>query len=159
MFPSDVTSAALKLRANTTAPHEGLGDVIHKTPCLLKAVYDFTVLGGVVGDISLVDDAGNPAVLPLGAIVHRVMANVILGVTSTGAATVAAKVLNAADLMAATAKASLTTGTFVDGVPVNTAATAKGPVVATQGSTVKVTIGTTDLTAGKIQFYIHYVIQ
>lgn len=158
MFPNDIPGAALRVRANVTAPHEGLGEVVHKTPCMLKAVYDFAVLGGAVGDIALVDDAGNPAILPLGAVVNRVTAYVVTAALSAGSATVAAKVLAAADLMVATAKASLTIGAFVDGVPVGTAATMKGPVVLAVGSPVSVTVGTAALTAGKIQFFIHYFI-
>lgn len=158
MFPNDIPGAALRVRANTAGPLEGLGEAVHKTPCLLKAVYDFSVLGGAVGDISLVDDVGNPAVLPVGAIVTRVWANVLTSVLSGSSATVALKALVAADLMAATAKASLVSSApFVEGKPIDTAATFVGPC--TVPTTVKATVAVGALTAGKIQYYISYVIQ
>lgn len=133
-----------------------LASDMHKTQNVLKAIYDFSSLGGALGDISLVDDLGNSAVLPAGAIVMKVLAYVVTGVTSAGAATVALKAATAADLMAATAKATLVAAALVDGVPVNTAATAVGPLAA--DTQVKVTVGTAALTAGKIQYFIEYVI-
>lgn len=134
----------------------GLGPVIHKTPNVLKAVYDFSKLGGAIGDIALNDDLGNPAVLPKGAIVKRSYAYVITAVTSAGSATVALKAASSADLMAATAKASLTVTTLVEGACDGTVAKMVGPLAADKQ--VKVTVAAAALTAGKIQYYIEYVI-
>ena len=75
-------------RANAYSPLEGLGKEVNGLKNLLKAVYDFSVLGGAVGAINLVDDQGLPAVLPLGAVVTRVFAAAVTAVTSGGAATV-----------------------------------------------------------------------
>lgn len=158
MFTNDAKGTALKLECNVGAPTEGLGDVIHRSPCMMKAIYDFGVSGGVQGDIALLDDGGNAAILPLGAVVTEVLAYVVTAVTSAGSATVALKLLAGGDMMAATAKASLTIGAFIDGVPVGTAATTKGPVVSATGTQLKATVGTADLTAGKIQFFVRYVI-
>jgi hypothetical protein len=159
MFTNDIPGAALRVRANQAAPHEGLGEAVHKTPCLIKAIYDFSVQGGAVGNIKLLDDAGNAAYLPTGAVVNRVTAYVVTAVTSGGSATVAATLLSSGDLMVATAKASLGIGVFVDGVPVGTAATMKGPVVAGGlGTQLSIDVAVAALTAGKIQFFIHYII-
>lgn len=156
MFTKDTAGVALRLRADVAAPLEGLGEAVHKTPCMLKAVYDFASLGGAVGNISLVDDAGYPAVLPAGAVVTKVLADVVTAVTSGGSATLGLKALADGDLLTATAKASLASG-FLDGNPVNTAATVVGPTtVATQ---VLAQVGTAALTAGKMNFYIYYVIR
>lgn len=156
MFDNSIKAQALLAECNVAAPIEGLGTVVHKTPCVLKAVMDFAVLGGAVGDLSLVDDQGNPAVLPQGAIVTKVLAYVVAAVTSGGSATVALKAANAADLMTATAKASLSLAAKLDGVPDGTAANAVGPLAA--DTRVKATVGTAALTAGKVQYFIHYVI-
>lgn len=132
----------------------GVGEAIHRTPNCLRAIYDFSVLGGATGDIALLDDLGQPAVLPKGAIVRRVLAYVVTAVTSGGSATVALKAASTADLMAATAKASLSAAALVDGTPVGSAATAVGPLAA--DTTVKATVGTAALTAGKIVYFIDY---
>lgn len=144
---------------NNDSPSEGLGTELNQTKNLMKLVYDFAVLGGAVGDIGLLDDQGNAAILPKGAIVTRSFANVLTNVTSGGSATVALKLLTAADLLAATAKASLVTSApLVEGVCTGTSATMVGPVTATAGTQVKATVGTAALTAGKIQFFLEYVL-
>lgn len=159
MFPNDSTGNALLASVNTRAPDEGLGTVVHKTKNLLCAVYDFAVNGGLVSTINLVDDQGNPAILPKGALVTNVVARVITAATSGGSATVSLGLLTAIDLMAATAVASLTLGANVAGVPVGTAATWVGPVTATGGTQVTAGIAVAALTAGKIKYFIEYVIQ
>lgn len=161
MFPIDTKSQALLARGNNYDPLPGMGTIIHKTKNCMKALYDFSVLGGATGSLLLVDDQGNPAILPLNAIVTNVVCIVLTAVTSAGSATVALGSNIAAattDLMAATAKASLASG-FVAGVPVGTAATWVGPVTAQAGSQVQATIGTAALTAGKLEYIIEYIIQ
>jgi hypothetical protein len=36
MFPNDANGAALRTRTNAASPHEGLGNVVHKTKNLLS---------------------------------------------------------------------------------------------------------------------------
>lgn len=158
MFPKDATSQKNLARANTYDPLPGSGTVIDRTKNMLRAVYDFSVLGGAVGNILLVDDQGNPATLPQGAIVTNVSLHIVTAVTSGGAATlslgsnIAAAV---ADLLGATAKATLVP-TFLAGIPVGTVATWIGPVTAVNGSQLQVAVGTAALTAGKIYFMVEY---
>lgn len=163
MFENSVKGAAQRVHANVSAPNENLGEAVHKTKNMLVAVYDFTVLGGVQGDILLVDDAGNPAILPKGAVVTTVIAACLVSVLSLGSATVACKVLASADLMAATAKASLvlTAGSqYTMGKPVAVDVSKfVGPITANEGSQVAVTVGAADVTAGKIKYFIEYFIQ
>lgn len=160
MFQNDSGGAALRTSANNHSPLEGLGEAVHKTKNLLKCILDFAVLGGAVGDLLLLDDAGNAAILPKGAIVTRSWANVLTSVTSSGSATVALKLLATADLMAATAKASLVSSApFCEAKQDGTAANFVGPVTALPGSQVTATVGTAALTAGKIQYFLEYVIQ
>ncbi len=163
MFKNDVPGAALRAHANTAAPLEGLGEAVHATKNMLVAVYDFSVLGGAQAVIPLVDDAGNPAVLPKGAVVTTVIAAVLTTVLSGGSATVSLDCLATADLMAATAKASLvqTAGSqYTMGKPVAVDVSKfVGPVTAVVGSPVTVTVGTAALTAGKIKYFIEYFIQ
>lgn len=158
MYPKDALSQKNLSRANAYDPLPGSGTVLDRTKCLMRAVYDFSVLGGAIATIVLNDDQGNPAILPQGAIVTNVVLHVITSVTSAGAATlslgsgIAASIV---DLLAATAKASLVP-TFLAGIPVGTAATFVGPVTAVGGSQLQVAVGTAALTAGKIYFLVEY---
>jgi len=163
MFENSTKGTAQRNEANRAAPNENLGEAVHKTKCMLVAVYDFAVLGGAVSTINLLDDNSNAALLPVGAVVTEVVCAVLTTVTSGGSATVSCDLLVAADLMAATAKASLvqTAGSqYTLGKPVMSDVTKfVGPVSAVGGSNVTVTIGTAALTAGKIKYFISYFIQ
>lgn len=163
MFENTTKGAAQRAEANRSAPNEGLGEAVHKTECMLTAVYDFSVLGGAQTAISLVDDAGNAALLPKGAVVTSVICAVLTTVTSLGSATVSLDVLAAADLMAATGKASLvqTAGsqyTLGKAIPSDVSKFV-GPITDALGTNVTVTVGTAALTAGKIKYFIKYFIQ
>lgn len=153
-----ISTPGLLAAANNDSPLEKIGTEIHRCKNMMKVVYDFSVLGGATGDILLLDDQGNAAILPLNAVVTNVTCSVLTAVTSAGSATVALKLLTSADLMAATAKASLASG-FVAGAPVGTAATWVGPVTAQAGTQIKATVGTAALTAGKLNYFVEYVIQ
>lgn len=109
--------------------------------------YDFAKHGGAVGDIALA------AQIPSGAIVTRGMVHVVTAVTSGGSATVALKLVGTADVLAATAKASLTAGALLDTVPVGTAATA---IKTTANTGLTVTVAVAALTAGKIRVHLEY---
>lgn len=112
--------------------------------------YNFDRDGGAVGDIDMRGDA-----LPEGAIVTSGMVHVVAAVTSDGAATVALKLLGAGDILAATAKASLTANALIDTVPAGTAATAIR--VTTAGAKLKATVGTAALKTGKIVCALEYL--
>lgn len=160
MFPKDQTSQKNLARANTFDPLPGSGTIMDRTKNIMVAVYDFAVLGGAISTIPLVDDQGNPAVLPQGAYVTNVVAHVItacVGVSGTLSlgTNLAASVV---DLVAATAVASLTIGANIAGVPVGTAATWKGPITAVGGNNIVAAIATTPFTAGKVYFVVEYIV-
>lgn len=111
--------------------------------------YDFSRDGGAVGDIALRGDS-----IPSGAIVRNGVVHVLAAVTSGGAATVALKLKTAGDVLAATAKASLTLNAVLDVVPVNTAATSI--LNTADGAQVVATVGAAALTAGKIVVALEY---
>lgn len=109
--------------AESSAPNEPfLGKVLHQTKGQLKAVYNFATQGGAISTLNLLDDRGQPAILPIKAIITNVIVDWFTAATSGGSATVSVGGNTAADLCAATAVASCTG--LVAGVPVGTAATA-----------------------------------
>ncbi len=159
-LPKDTNGAALLLKANNAAPLEGIGTVIDRTKNTIVCVYDFSVLGGAVGDINLLDSQGQPCILPQKAVVSNVVTSTqTLFATSTGGS-FALKLLTTADLKAAVPAASMDATTPFDaGVPVGTAATLVGPITAALGTYVKASITSGDLTAGKTNVFIDYWIQ
>lgn len=167
-FNNTQVAAGMPSQLSKTTPLEQAGLVIHKTKGMLKAIFDVALQTGGTAPAaaySLVDDLGNAAVLPAGAYVTNVVAVGITSFVGTSA-TIALGFLTASDLMAATAIASLTAATVAAGTPVGTAATWKGPATSTVqdpyspalGVQVKATVATTTLTAGKIAYFIEYVI-
>lgn len=113
----------------------------------VKATYDFTVHGGVIGDNTL------DLKLPDNAIVYGGLIDVVTAPTSGGSATVALKIEGAADLLAATAIASVTGQ--LDTVPDGTATNA---VKLTEERTLTMTVATAALTAGKFNIFLNYFI-
>ena len=112
--------------------------------------YDFSKHGGAVGDIAVTGD-----VIPKGAIITGGMAHVKVACASGGSATVAAKAINTADVMAAQALANLTLNARRDVVPNNTAANS---ILLTSNLTaLTFTIGTAALTAGKIVIALDWI--
>jgi len=87
--------------------------------------------------------------VPDNAIVISGHVDVITAVTSEGAATVAISLVNANDLLTATAKTSLGLAAQVPMAAVKTA-----PIKLTAEKAVTVTVGTAALTAGKFDGYI-----
>jgi|GEM_PF-1809297 len=87
--------------------------------------------------------------IPDNAIVIGGSIDVIAAVTSTGDATVAISLVNAADLLAATGKANLA---IKDQLPL--AAVIAQPIKLEEEKAVTVTVGAAALTAGKINGYI-----
>lgn len=119
---------------------------------MVKAVWDFSVNGGAVGDIAL------SVTVPSGGLVTRTGYYVNTTCTSGGAATVALKL---------GAQAS---GTIVGGTPIAVATLTAGAVAngdVTDVATAKrasadriltLVVGTAALTAGKITFVVEYIV-
>jgi hypothetical protein len=125
-----------------------LGTKLQQMHTTAVGTYDFSLVGGAVGDLS------TGIVLPDNAIVRRAFLDVITPPTSGGSATVAFKVQSAADLKAATAIASLTAGVHDGALNDSVAAYIK----LTAERTVYATVATAALTAGKIKIYVDYVV-
>ena len=113
-----------------------------------RAVYDFTVDGGAVGDIPFRGDG-----VPLGAIISDVMIDVLTVVTGASA-TLAIKLESAADLQSAAA---------ISGAPWSTATPKRAtftatstPFKTTADRRITATVGTANLTAGKIVVWVRY---
>ncbi len=155
IFPADSFSQKLLTRANNSSPLEGVGDIINHTKNMMRLTYDFAVLGGTATSIGLLDDQGNAAILPKGAIVTNVVMNTLtqpLPATSS----INLTLLAGADLMVA--KIPPAVG-FAAGVPVGTSATWVGPVTAAGGTQPLMVLSGSNFTAGKIEWFVEYVIQ
>lgn len=135
-----------------------LGTLVNRTSNLLIAKYSFAIQGGsTAADISLLTNLANSkslAKLPNKAIIKNVYLEVLTQPVSGGSATVALNSLAAADLLAATAKAALPVG-FKQGIPTGATTTF---IKLTSEKTIKATVGTSPLTAGKFNVYIDYVV-
>lgn len=147
---------ALLQRANACEPLPGLGSEINGLKNLKKCVFDFSIQGGAIGTLGLLDDLGNPVSFPVGAIITRTFVNVITAVTSAGSATVALTIATAADVLAATAKASLGIG-LSEGIQDGTVTHMIGPT--TVAKTLSAVVAVAALTAGKFEVFVEYVIQ
>lgn len=158
IFPQDLKNQALLTRANNYDPLPGIGNIANWTKNMLRVTYDFSVLGGAATTIGLLDDQGNAAILPKGAIVTSAVVNVLTSVSAT-TSSVEVSLLTGGDLVANTTPTAINTGSFVAGVPVGTAATWRGPVTATMGTQPTITIAASALTAGKFEVFLEYVIQ
>ena len=113
----------------------------------IKGTYDFDEHGGIVGDNEC------DLALPEGAIIYNGFANVVTDPTSGGSATVALKIEGTADLLEATAIASVTGA--LDLVPDGTAANV---IALTEARKLTVTVAVAALTAGKIDVYLQYFV-
>lgn len=156
IFPQDTKNQNLLTLANVRDPYPGIGSIVNWTKNMLRVTYDFSVLGGTATTVGLLDDQGNAAFLPKGAIVTNVVMNVLTQpLPSTSSVNLT--MLTAGDLMATKPQSSITG--FVAGVPVGTAATWVGPVTAQSGTQPSAVISGSTLTAGKMEWFIEYVIQ
>lgn len=152
-------SSTVRDRFNATDPHggkiNGLGELVHAQKGVLTAVYDFSVLGGAVGDIALIDDAGNPAILPDDAVVMRSWVEVITSLDSASdTATLALKLQAAGDILGTTAQADLAAAVMAEGLQDGYAGTF---LKLTAERQLKATIATEALTAGKLRAYLEWV--
>lgn len=108
--------------------------------------YSFAKDGGVVGDIVL-----RGSVLPAGAVITNGYLDVETAVTSGGAATLALKLVTAADLMPAMEK-----GNFPINALFDIGVAGIGPLTAYKTPTL--TVGAVALTAGKFTLALEYII-
>jgi len=122
-----------------------------------RATYDFSVHGGVSGDIELGITAAAAAVvtIPNNAIVTRAWWDVTDPLTSGGSAQVAFKVEGAADLQTAAVLGTHGTAGLHEGIPVDSAATM---VKLTAARNLVMTISVADLTAGILTLFVEYVV-
>jgi hypothetical protein len=121
----------------------------------LKCVYDFSVQGGAIGTLNLLDVVGKPCVLPNKAIIRDVLIDAVTTLTSGGSAVVGLSSGKTAGDMKANATAFSAYTGLVAGVPVGTAATA---IKLTADVKPTITIATAALTAGKLNVHIKYQI-
>lgn len=120
-------------------------------PRVAIAQYDFTNDGGAVGAITLT----NTVSIPAGAVVLASALRVTTAVTSAGSATISVGTTagsGAASIAAATAKASLTDDTVVQGIDYSTTK----PFVMTAAGNVNVTVATAAVTAGVVEIFVLY---
>lgn len=148
----------LNSQSGTAAQKVQLGTLVNRTRNLLVAKYSYAVQGGsTAADIDLLTNLTNTkskAKLPNKAIITNVWLDTLTQPVSTGSATVAITAVNAGDLLAATGKASLPVGRL-QGIPTGATTTF---IKLSAEKTIKATIGTAPLTAGKINVYIEYVL-
>lgn len=125
------------------------GSSLEKRKKVAIVEYDFDKDGGAVGDISLRGES-----LQAGAIVDYVLVDVLNGLTSSGAATVALKLVNPGDVKAAGTLTSYTAG-IKAAVPDKTAANS---IKTTARTKVVMTIAVADLTGGKFRGVLEYFV-
>lgn len=148
-----------KLNNMGGAPTEvQLGTLVNGTKNLLVARYSFAKQGGTTAnDISLLTDLNSPrsyAVLPANAVIQNVWVDILTSATSSSTSSLSVKAVNAADLLASTNVNNVLVGRK-QGVPDGT--TTKF-IKLSASKTIKATISTTPLTAGKFDVFIEYVI-
>lgn len=149
-----LTSAQRSL-LDATAPYDNfIGQELHKLKNVVKLTYDFASDGGAIGSVNLKDEFGKAWTFPVGSIITRAFLDVITPCTTGASGTLALKVNGTGDILAATAAASVTG--LMDGVPVNTAATAIK--VVTSAKPLVATIATGALTAGKAYIFVEYLL-
>lgn len=161
---------ALNLGDLRHAPIKLGGQIVRRSVRVFKGTWDFSLQGGAIGTINLLDamqvyPLSQPTLLgsrtfpalylPPGFIVLNCLIDVITALTGGGSPTIALSTgVNAADLKAATAMATYTG--LLAGIPINTAATAvKVPLTTAQpGSIATMTIAANALTAGKFNVHL-----
>lgn len=122
-----------------------------------KGTYDFSVQGGAQGNKPLLDIEGLPVKLPPKAIIKKCYIDVVTAPLSVGLATIAVNSKAVGDLKVATAKASLTANTLVSCIPDGTTTNAIRLNTSSE-TTLGITIGASDLTAGKINVWVDWLL-
>lgn len=126
------------------------------TQSICHATYTFAVDGGATPVVP----AGN-CLIPINAVITNVGVQATTSVTAAGSATVALGCTGgtgcgSSALMAATAKVSLSAGTFGQSIPVPQ--TASSWVKTTAATGITLTIASGPLTAGVIEIYVFYYV-
>ena len=116
---------------------------------VVQAEYDFSKDGGAVGAVALRGGA-----LPAGAVITSGVVDVQTAVLSGGAATIAIRVENAADILAVTGKADLTVGQL----DVKQDGAATNMIKTTANNGITATIGGAAITAGRFVVALEYFI-
>lgn len=117
------------------------------------ATYDFARHGGAVSTIGL----SGKTIIPSGAVVQGGYVDITTPLTSGGAATIAAQINAANDLLTAVAVASWAAGRFnVLPAPTTGALTASTAVKTTAARDISVVIAVAALTAGVAEFVVFY---
>jgi hypothetical protein len=140
-------------KMNSVAAKVRLGNLIEAQKGSVRAKYDFSVQGGAVSSVNLVDEDGVAITLPDNAVITNCIIDVVTNPTSSGSATIAVGAASTNDLKGATAIASFTG--IVQGVPDNTVSNA---IKLDGQKTLTATIGTAALTAGKFFAFVDYVV-
>lgn len=157
-------------RGNTRYPPERWGaQFVRGKKNTIKCVYDFSVQGGGIGVHNLIDSRFGvgglspknfiPYILPVGAVITRVLVDVLTAPTSGGSATISlCSGLTDADILAATAVASFTG--FIDGIPVgaSTALKVVSAPTGVQGVIPYMKVAVAALTAGKFNVHVDWVL-
>lgn len=121
---------------------------------VLRGKYDFSISGGAIGTINLLDESGKALDMPKNAVITSAMIDVVTAFTSGGSATIALNANSAGDLKTATAVASYSTGIKAC-TPVGTAATA---IKLTADRKLGMAIAVAALTAGKAYVLVEFFV-
>ena len=150
----------MSIMGRYTLGTQAVTNVVHTVRC----TYDFSVLGGAKGTLTLRGSTFTPAsptlqpcIVPAGAIVTNALIDVITNPTngSTGATVALSTGQTAGDLYATALIGNLTNSELNAGIPVGTAATSIKMAADAHPSIV---IATQPLTAGKFYVIIQYVL-
>lgn len=129
-------------------------DVTSRTVLAIRGRYDFAVDGGAISTIALT--TGTP--IPSGSTIIGGYVDVLTQLTSGGAATIAAQVEAANDILTAVGVASWTVGRFnVLPAPTSGALTASTAVRTTADRNISIVIATAALTAGKFDIVLYVI--
>lgn len=123
-----------------------LGSLIQAQKGVVAATYDFAVSGGAQSTITIQSNA-----IPANAVITNVYADELTNVTSGGSATVAV-VVGSTTITTAQAIAGFT------GAIAMTLASSATAVKVAAGGDLKVLIATEALTAGKVRFFVEYMV-
>jgi len=124
----------------------------------LVFLYDFSTQAGAQGAITMTDTAGGAQQIPDNAVITKAVIEVETAVTSGGSATVAIVITGNTDAFigaTAGAVANYSTGAVLD----MTYRSSNGndlPIKTSAARNVLATIGTADLTAGKLRVYVEF---
>jgi hypothetical protein len=143
----------MKARPRLSAGKLAVGEINKREEAVLNkggnrcdsVVLDFSSDGGAIGTFS------TSRLLPAGAVVTQVIADELANVTSGGSATIKLQA-GSTDLIAATAIASFA------GLTAPALAGSAAAIKLAAESELKIVVATAALTAGKVRFFVRYVL-